>query len=146
MAFFSPHVTQPPHTSPFTKLRMSESAPASVASAQKELQEVSISSASGPERKERVFEKDGIVYKTYTSESQLQWITDLMKKDLSEPYSVYTYRYFINNYPDLCWLVRIELLTLDESVFSILTLNALLFLPLGPLWRQMYRCDRMQAR
>lgn len=57
-------------------------------------------------RVERKVEKDGIVYKTYTSENQLEWITDLMKKDLSEPYSVYTYRYFINNWPDLCWLVR----------------------------------------
>lgn len=59
-----------------------------------------------PLRKERRIEKDGIVYITYTSEKQLEWITELMKKDLSEPYSVYTYRYFINNWPDLCWLVR----------------------------------------
>ena len=59
-----------------------------------------------PLRNERVVERDGIVYKTYTHEGQLEWITELMKKDLSEPYSVYTYRYFINNWPDLCWLVR----------------------------------------
>ena len=59
-----------------------------------------------PLRQERVVEKDGIRYQTYTHEGQLEWITELMKKDLSEPYSVYTYRYFINNWPDLCWLVR----------------------------------------
>ena len=63
-------------------------------------------SISPPERKERSMELDGITYKTYTHEKQLDWIVDLMKKDLSEPYSVYTYRYFINNWPDLCWLVR----------------------------------------
>lgn len=70
---------------------------------QKELEKTEIHVQS---RKERVIEKDGIVYKTYMSESQLVLITDLMKKDLSEPYSVYTYRYFVNNWPDLCWLVR----------------------------------------
>jgi hypothetical protein len=30
----------------------------------------------------------------------------LIEKDLSEPYSVFTYRYFLNNWPDLCLLVR----------------------------------------
>merc|ERR1712113_389366 len=28
--------------------------------------------------------------------------------DLSEPYSIFTYRYFINNWPDLCFLTKKE--------------------------------------
>jgi len=35
----------------------------------------------------------------------MQAIMDLFAKDLSEPYSIYTYRYFINNWPKLCVLV-----------------------------------------
>ncbi|CAE7206800.1 RBSK [Symbiodinium pilosum] len=31
-------------------------------------------------------------------------IVSLIDKDLSEPYSVFTYRYFINNWPDLCYM------------------------------------------
>ncbi|ESO02593.1 hypothetical protein HELRODRAFT_155844 [Helobdella robusta] len=31
-------------------------------------------------------------------------IMDLITKDLSEPYSIYTYRYFIHNWPNLCFL------------------------------------------
>lgn len=46
-----------------------------------------------------------IEYVEYKSEKQLHLVMDLIKKDLSEPYSVFTYRYFINNWPDLCMLV-----------------------------------------
>ena len=31
-------------------------------------------------------------------------IRELIARDLSEPYSIYTYRYFINSWPNLCWL------------------------------------------
>ncbi|ELK27285.1 PREDICTED: N-alpha-acetyltransferase 30 [Myotis davidii] len=31
-------------------------------------------------------------------------IMRLITKDLSEPYSIYTYRYFIHNWPQLCFL------------------------------------------
>jgi len=44
----------------------------------------------------------------YTSEEQLPGIQKLMEKDLSEPYSIYTYRYFINNWPKLCWMAIAE--------------------------------------
>ena len=37
---------------------------------------------------------------------------ELMTADLSEPYSIFTYRYFINNWPDLC----ISLVLHDEEV------------------------------
>ena len=40
----------------------------------------------------------------YSGERQLQSMIDLISVDLSEPYSVFTYRYFINNWPNLCYL------------------------------------------
>lgn len=48
-----------------------------------------------------------INYVNYESEIQMPDIVELIKKDLSEPYSVYTYRYFINNWSKLCFLVSI---------------------------------------
>lgn len=48
-----------------------------------------------------------IEYTMYESEKQMPYIMSLITKDLSEPYSIYTYRYFIHNWPDLCFLVRI---------------------------------------
>ena len=50
-------------------------------------------------------EVDGdITYRAYNGEHYLQGIIDLISVDLSEPYSIFTYRYFINNWPDLCFL------------------------------------------
>ena len=43
----------------------------------------------------------------YESEEQMPDIMRLITKDLSEPYSIYTYRYFIHNWPKLCFLVGI---------------------------------------
>lgn len=40
----------------------------------------------------------------YTNETQLELIQALMDADLSEPYSVFTYRYFIHQWPGLCYL------------------------------------------
>ncbi|VDO98447.1 unnamed protein product [Heligmosomoides polygyrus] len=37
-------------------------------------------------------------------ENQIDDIMRLITKDLSEPYSIYTYRYFIHNWPELCVL------------------------------------------
>ncbi|KAI8575133.1 hypothetical protein K450DRAFT_263212 [Umbelopsis ramanniana AG] len=45
-------------------------------------------------------------YIPYTSERQLPPIITLIENDLSEPYSIYTYRYFIHNWPNLCFMVR----------------------------------------
>lgn len=52
--------------------------------------------------------KDGIEYTVYESELQMPDIMRLITKDLSEPYSIYTYRYFIHNWPKLCFLVSGE--------------------------------------
>jgi len=48
-----------------------------------------------------------IRYIVYESEQQMEAIMQLITRDLSEPYSIYTYRYFIHNWPKLCFLVRI---------------------------------------
>jgi peptide alpha-N-acetyltransferase len=49
-------------------------------------------------------QNDGIVYQKYESERQMPDIKNLMQIGLSEPYSIYTYRYFICNWPELCFL------------------------------------------
>ncbi|XP_014295529.1 N-alpha-acetyltransferase 30 isoform X1 [Microplitis demolitor] len=45
-----------------------------------------------------------VEYVSYTNELQMPDIMKLIQKDLSEPYSIYTYRYFIHNWPKLCFL------------------------------------------
>lgn len=49
-------------------------------------------------------EQSEIEYVSYKSELQMPDIMRLIQKDLSEPYSIYTYRYFIHNWPKLCFL------------------------------------------
>ncbi|RIB19157.1 putative acyltransfersase [Gigaspora rosea] len=51
---------------------------------------------------------EDIKYVPYTSELQLPGIMSLIENDLSEPYSIYTYRYFINNWPNLCFMTMVE--------------------------------------
>lgn len=51
--------------------------------------------------------EDSVKYVSYKSELQMPDIMRLIQKDLSEPYSIYTYRYFIHNWPKLCFLVGI---------------------------------------
>lgn len=51
-------------------------------------------------------EDHGARYITYGGEGHLREIMELITKDLSEPYSIYTYRYFIYQWPKLCHLVR----------------------------------------
>lgn len=46
----------------------------------------------------------------YENELQMPMIMKIIQKDLSEPYSIYTYRYFIHNWPKLCFLVSIVFL------------------------------------
>lgn len=49
--------------------------------------------------------QDDIEYVDYTDETMLPEISRLVSKDLSEPYSVFTYRYFLHNWPKLCLCV-----------------------------------------
>ncbi|VDO22716.1 unnamed protein product [Haemonchus placei] len=43
-------------------------------------------------------------HEIFKDETQIGDIMRLITKDLSEPYSIYTYRYFIHNWPELCVL------------------------------------------
>ena len=43
-------------------------------------------------------------YGAYEGEHQMDAVRALIDKDLSEPYSIYTYRYFISGWPDICML------------------------------------------
>lgn len=52
--------------------------------------------------------QDEINIISYESELQMPEIMRLIQKDLSEPYSIYTYRYFIHNWPKLCFLATHE--------------------------------------
>ena len=44
----------------------------------------------------------------YTDERQLPEVMKLVDGDLSEPYSIFTYRYFVRNWPHLCLLARVD--------------------------------------
>ena len=61
-------------------------------------------SASGSASADTAIAGSDLTYVAYTGEMFLQGIIDLISVDLSEPYSVFTYRYFINNWPNLCYL------------------------------------------
>lgn len=54
--------------------------------------------------------RDNIKFIQYESELQMPMIMKIIQKDLSEPYSIYTYRYFIHNWPKLCFLVNCKCL------------------------------------
>ena len=47
-----------------------------------------------------------LVFTQYAGEAELPDIMDLIDTTLSEPYSIFTYRYFINTWPTLCILCR----------------------------------------
>jgi len=65
---------------------------------------------------------DGVKYVCYKNEQQMKDIMRLIQKDLSEPYSIYTYRYFIHNWPKLCFLVshRDKMLNFDYAYTNVL--------------------------
>eukprot|EP01084_Bolivina_argentea_P107088 191505_1 len=49
-------------------------------------------------------EDDDFIYVTYSGETKMKLIHDLCAANLSEPYSVFTYRYFVNKWPYLTYL------------------------------------------
>jgi N-alpha-acetyltransferase 30 len=54
-------------------------------------------------------DEGGLRYVQYQLEKEhiyLDPIRQLISKDLSEPYSIYVYRYFLNQWGDLCYMVR----------------------------------------
>ncbi|GAM22958.1 hypothetical protein SAMD00019534_061330 [Acytostelium subglobosum LB1] len=54
-----------------------------------------------------VEDKDcSIRYSVYKGESQIKEIMDLIECELSEPYSIFTYRFFLGMWPQLCFLAH----------------------------------------
>jgi N-alpha-acetyltransferase 30 len=51
-----------------------------------------------------------ITYEVYQNEESLPAIMAIVDRDLSEPYNVFTYRYFLNNWPGLCFIVSTTML------------------------------------
>ena len=49
-----------------------------------------------------------IRYVGYSSETQLPAMMALVDRDLSEPYSIFTYRYFLSGWPELCILAYLD--------------------------------------
>lgn len=49
--------------------------------------------------------KSGVEVVEYRNELDMEQMMPLVEKDLSEPYSIQTYRFFINNWPGLTFLV-----------------------------------------
>ncbi|KAI8472578.1 MAG: acyl-CoA N-acyltransferase [Monoraphidium minutum] len=47
-----------------------------------------------------------ITYRQYKDESDLPAVMALIDRDLSEPYSIFTYRYFLASWPELCFLAH----------------------------------------
>ena len=54
------------------------------------------------EKDKLIKEIDNIVYKTYPGEHLINEIINLMTEELSEPYPIFTYRYFLNECPESC--------------------------------------------
>ncbi|KAK9824186.1 hypothetical protein WJX72_008406 [[Myrmecia] bisecta] len=45
-----------------------------------------------------------VEYRQYSGEDDLPTVMRLIDNELSEPYSIFTYRYFLHNWPQLCYL------------------------------------------
>lgn len=69
-----------------------------------------------------------IKYVQYENELQMPMIMKIIQKDLSEPYSIYTYRYFIHNWPKLCFLVRFQYNESSNKLRSIILTSTLIFI------------------
>ena len=51
-----------------------------------------------------------VKYIRYDPEREVEYLTairQLISKDLSEPYSIYVYRYFLYQWGDLCFMVSV---------------------------------------
>jgi peptide alpha-N-acetyltransferase len=45
-----------------------------------------------------------VTFRTFEGEQDLQIIISLIEKELSEPYPIYTYRYFVQQWPEHTFL------------------------------------------
>ncbi|EDW17134.1 N-alpha-acetyltransferase 30A [Drosophila mojavensis] len=83
-----------------------------------------------------------ITYTNFNDESELKAIQSLIDKELSEPYSIYTYRYFVYNWPELCIFARHGELYVGVIVCKLETLGCILqgyiaMLAVDPAYRLM---------
>jgi hypothetical protein len=63
-----------------------------------------------------------IQYESSHEEHYLPLIRSLISKDLSEPYSIYVYRYFLYQWGDLCYMVSAPYTSLAPYLpFTVLT-------------------------
>ena len=53
----------------------------------------------------RDISQNEITYRMYDSEAFLPQMIKLIEADLSEPYTIYTYRFFLHQWPHLSFLV-----------------------------------------
>ncbi|KAH8919885.1 ribosomal-protein-alanine N-acetyltransferase [Atractiella rhizophila] len=67
-------------------------------------------SVSGQPDKEDGKQRPLITYTAYNGETELPAIISLIQDELSEPYVIYTYRYFLHGWPQLCFMAY------DESI------------------------------
>ncbi|GAA5960745.1 hypothetical protein JCM3765_007316 [Sporobolomyces pararoseus] len=69
------------------------------------LSSLSISSSSPPDTTTTTKEEEQaeLVYRSYRGEQDLKHIVSLVDDELSEPYNLYTYRYFLDTWPHLCF-------------------------------------------
>jgi peptide alpha-N-acetyltransferase len=47
---------------------------------------------------------EDLTWRTFESEADLAMIMSMMTRDLSEPYPIYTYRFFVQQWPELTLL------------------------------------------
>lgn len=64
--------------------------------------------------------QDNIIYRDYKDETYLDAIQVLVAKDLSEPYSIFTYRYFLQNWPNLCICAFVKKHDKEEMIGTII--------------------------
>lgn len=97
-------VTEVTITAEITNANKSSTAQAS--SAQPKTPEQTIAKKVEPKKASDLNDDDSqVVIESFKDETQMPEIMRMITNDLSEPYSIYTYRYFIHNWPDLCLLV-----------------------------------------
>ena len=84
-----------------------DSAPASSAAAEIPSR-LKVSAGGGTDNSSNTTHDDvsipGIKFVNYQDEAQLDAVMRLVSSDLSEPYSIFTYRYFLMRFPELCIL------------------------------------------
>lgn len=55
-------------------------------------------------------------YNLFSNIDELEIMIKMIESELSEPYSIFTYRYFLHNWPKLCFLVKkIEINFLNKN-------------------------------